>query len=156
MSTPHQLCLIDPPAAVLTAVGPFPSRRSIGEPSEWTAPEGHHYLPIVEATPPAFDPETEMLSPLPDAIINGEFVVNRAEVVPLPAAPISLTSLDTAFETLVPAELQHAFEVPWTTVRNLIQAGKISRAAAFVRSLTVPEGLTSLRDQIADMIDGGQ
>ena len=77
-----------------------------------------------------------------------------AQGQPAPATSI-LSELDAAFEAAVPAELQTTFEPAWVIVRNLIQAGKIARAAAYVRSLAVPDDLAPIRDQIADSIDGG-
>ena len=72
-----------------------------------------------------------------------------------PASPPLLASLDDAFESLVPQQLHTAFESAWVIVRNLVQAGKLSRAAAFVRALDVPDEMISTRTQIADMIAGG-
>lgn len=71
------------------------------------------------------------------------------------ASPSILATLDEAFETHVPEDLRAQFETAWVTVRNLLQAGKIGRAAAFVRALPVPAELEPAREQIATMIDGG-
>ena len=70
-----------------------------------------------------------------------------------PASPPLLAGLDDAFESLVPQQLHTAFESAWVIVRNLVQAGKLSRAAAFVRALDVPDEMISTRTQIADMIE---
>ena len=83
MSTPHQLCTLDPAAPVRTAVGSKPAIRSTGDPATWEAPDGHAYLPIVEAAPPAYNPATEKLVGAPDAVIDGQFVKGRYTVEPL-------------------------------------------------------------------------
>lgn len=72
-----------------------------------------------------------------------------------PAGEALLTDLDEAFETLVPTNLHASFEPAWVIVRILIQVGKLSRAAAFVRALPVPDEMVAVRAQIAEMIDGG-
>jgi hypothetical protein len=72
-----------------------------------------------------------------------------------PGASHLLTDLDEAFETLVPTNLHASFEPAWVIVRVLIQVGKLSRAAAFVRALPVPDEMVAIRAQIAEMIDGG-
>ena len=63
-----------------------------------------------------------------------------------------LADLDNAFESMVPELIKPNFETEWTTVRNLVQAGKSERAASFVLSLDVPEELISVRDEIASLI----
>lgn len=54
----HQLISLDPLERITTAIGSFPARRSTGNPAEWSAPDGHAYVPIVAK--PEFDPETEI------------------------------------------------------------------------------------------------
>lgn len=95
MTTPHQLCTLDPAAPVRTAVGPFPAIRSTGDPATWTAPDGHAYLPIVAADAPVYDPETEKLVGAPDAVIDGQFVTGRYRVEPLTLEEIAALARKT-------------------------------------------------------------
>jgi hypothetical protein len=60
-----------------------------------------------------------------------------------------LTDMDSVFETL-PPEVQEMFEPAWTTVRNLVQAGKLERAHRFISSLAIPEDLASTRESILE------
>jgi hypothetical protein len=64
-----------------------------------------------------------------------------------------LADLDNAFESMVPESIRPSFETAWTTVRNLVQAGKSERAASYVSSLEVPEELVSAKNEIAIMIN---
>lgn len=92
------------------------------------------------------------------ATLEAELATVRAALAAATTAaetPDILATLDEAFETHVPEGLRAQFEPTWVTVRNLLQAGKIGRAAAFVRALPVPAELEAAREQIASMIDGG-
>jgi hypothetical protein len=74
-----------------------------------------------------------------------------AQGQPATSSSTLLTSLDTDFEAL-PAEIQAMFEPAWTTVRNLIQAGKNVRAYNFVSALTVPENLAAPKAAILEKL----
>jgi hypothetical protein len=74
-----------------------------------------------------------------------------AQGQPAPSSSTLLTDLDSDFETL-PAEVQAMFEPAWTTVRNLIQAGKNVRAYNFVNALAVPANLTATKAAILEKL----
>lgn len=78
----YRLTSIDPPKIVAESpVAGYPVSRSVGDPSSWSAPEGCRYLPVVEQDRPAYDPETQQLKRLPDAIVADEIHAGRYEVV---------------------------------------------------------------------------
>lgn len=73
-----RLCTIDPPEILKASpVEGFPPSRSIGNPSEWLAPDGCRYLPVTEqAKPTPSNPETHRLERLPDEIVGDEIHAN--------------------------------------------------------------------------------
>jgi len=79
--------------------------------------------------------------------------ISAAQGQPAPASSPLLTELDSDFEAL-PAGVQAMFEPAWTTVRNLIQAGKNVRAYNFVNALTVPESLEATKAAILEKLAG--
>ncbi len=88
--TVYRLCQIDPEEILTESPeAGFPLERTVGNPAQWSAPAGCEYLPVVAATAPSFDPDTERLSRLPDAIIDDEVVTNRWEVVALTSDEIT-------------------------------------------------------------------
>jgi hypothetical protein len=62
MSTPrHQLISLSPLARVTRPIAGYPTRRSVGDPAEWNAPEGHRYVPCLHQ--PEHDPATHRAVP---------------------------------------------------------------------------------------------
>jgi hypothetical protein len=78
--------------------------------------------------------------------------LSAAQGQPAPASSPLLTSLDSDFEAL-PAGVQAMFEPAWTTVRNLIQAGKNVRAYNYISALTVPENLAATKAAILEKLE---
>lgn len=111
------------------------------------------------AEPIPLDLGTEILGEVNAGLLARIAELEAALAAALNGSPIEtpdlLAALDEAFETHVPEALRAQFEPAWVTVRNLLQSGKIGRAAAFVRALPVPAELEPAREQIATMIDGG-
>lgn len=82
-----RLCTIDPPEILKASpVEGFPLARSIGNPSEWLAPDGCSYLPVIEQEKPAVT-AGHSLRKLPDEIVGGEIFANRWELVPVDVGP---------------------------------------------------------------------
>jgi hypothetical protein len=157
MTTPHQLCNLSTGKAVTSPIDGFPPRRSVGDPGGWSAPEGMAYLPIVAATAPPYDADTETLSTLPDAVIDGAFVTDRSEVVPKPSGgtlpqPL-LTTLGAAFGNL-PDAVQIAFAPSFAIVRSLIEGGRLDLAIAHVDGLEVPDDLAATKAAILTLLRG--
>jgi hypothetical protein len=88
---PHQLIRLGPPIARLTdSVDGFPAIRTVGDPSQFTAPEGCGYVPIVP--PPEYDSDTHTLERETTLEADGWRLVEREplpeitrKVWPLPA-----------------------------------------------------------------------
>ena len=53
----HQLIQLDPLARVTVAIGGFAPTRPIPRETEWTAPDGYAYVPVIDR--PDYDPETQ-------------------------------------------------------------------------------------------------
>ncbi len=78
-----RLAQIHPPEILTQSPDPsFPLRRSIGDPGQWLAPPGCHYLPVVEQSLPPINPAVEQLSYLPDTVVGSEIHTRRYEVIP--------------------------------------------------------------------------
>jgi hypothetical protein len=150
MSRPHQLIRLDPLTRATSPVDGYPVRRSIGDPATWSAPDGYAYVPIFPR--PSYDAETQNI--VPHLTLEGDgWMVESAQGQPAQSESAILSELDALFEAL-PAEVQAMFEPAWTTVRNLMQAGKSVRAYNFVAALTVPESLEATKAAILEKLAG--
>ena len=98
---PHQLIRLSPLIRVTRPVGGFPAQRSTGNPADWTAPEGHAYVPILDR--PDHDPATQRIVPHLTTESDGWIVqeIESDDSGTMPSITL-LTDLDDAFETLVP------------------------------------------------------
>lgn len=147
-----QLITLSPIALVTQPVGGYLPQRTIVEGQEITAPEGHAYVPVLEQ--PAYDTQTHRLERSTTLEGDGWQIVEltEEELAMRQMPPDVLTTLNTAFEEAIPAELRPAFASTYAVVRVLIQAEQYDLARATIANTPVPPELAGAKAQLLTLV----